>query len=569
MAVLLRALCLLPLLFHVGFGQLLPFFGGKFGRNEDESDSKPDFGADYKGEWEVVSKDSGVSAMHLILMPKNNKAIMFDATVFGPSNIQLPKSEKCRPVPDSKTNEIDCWAHAVEYDIETAEVRPLKVLTNPWCSSGGLAADGTLVGTGGWKEGGKSVRLLSGCATCDWEDSPNALSGYRWYATQQILPDGSFFLLGGRRVFSYEFLSAQGISNRKSFNFPFLRETTDLAENNLYPFVHLSPDGNLFILANNRSILFSPTSGQIIREFPVLPGGSRNYPASGMSALLPLNLQGGNAKDIQAEVLVCGGAKPEAFNLAEKKTFLPALKDCGRIQITNPAAAWKIETMPSRRVMGDMLLLPTGDVLMLNGAEQGTSAWGAAEVPNFTPVLYSPQKPMNERFTELEPTSIARMYHSSSAVLPDGKILVAGSNTNPGYNFKGVKYPTEMRVEKFSPPYLDPSLQAHKPVILQDFSQATLRYGQKFLVKINLSGWDVETTDIKVTMYAPPFTTHGFSMNQRLLILGMNNVNQSFLGFYNIVATAPPSGTIAPPGYYLLYVVHRGVPSTGMWVHIQ
>lgn len=57
----------------------------------------------------------------------------------------------------------------------------LQVLTNPWCSSGGLAADGTLVGTGGWKEGGKSVRLLSGCATCDWEDSPNALSGYRWY----------------------------------------------------------------------------------------------------------------------------------------------------------------------------------------------------------------------------------------------------------------------------------------------------------------------------------------------------------------------------------------------------
>ncbi|RVW96246.1 Aldehyde oxidase GLOX1 [Vitis vinifera] len=494
-----------PSLIPCGFGQLLPFFGGKFGRNEDESDSKPDFGADYKGEWEVVSKDSGVSAMHLILMPKNNKAIMFDATVFGPSNIQLPKSEKCRPVPDSKTNEIDCWAHAVEYDIETAEVRPLKVLTNPWCSSGGLAADGTLVGTGGWKEGGKSVRLLSGCATCDWEDSPNALSGYRWYlmlndyryATQQILPDGSFFLLGGRRVFSYEFL---------------------------------------------------PTSGQIIREFPVLPGGSRNYPASGMSALLPLNLQGGNAKDIQAEVLVCGGAKPEAFNLAEKKTFLPALKDCGRIQITNPAAAWKIETMPSRRVMGDMLLLPTGDVLMLNGAEQGTSAWGAAEVPNFTPVLYSPQKPMNERFTELEPTSIARMYHSSSAVLPDGKILVAGSNTNPGYNFKGVKYPTEMRVEKFSPPYLDPSLQAHKPVILQDFSQATLRYGQKFLVKINLSGWDVETTDIKVTMYAPPFTTHGFSMNQRLLILGMNNVNQSFLGFYNIVAMAPPSGQLLRQG---------------------
>ena len=387
------------------------------------------------------------------------------------------------------------------------------------------------------------------------------------YATQQILPDGSFFVIGGRRTFTYEFLSPQGTGDLKSFTFDFLRETTDLAENNLYPFVHLSPDGNLFIFANNRSILFNPTTQKILREFPVLPGGSRNYPASGMSALLPLNLQDGNA---EAEVLVCGGAKPEAFGLAENKTFLPALEDCGRIDIKNPNSDWKIETMPSRRVMGDMLILPTGDILMINGAKKGTSAWDAADVPNLTPVLYSPEKPVNDRFKELEPSSIPRMYHSTSAVLPDGKILVAGSNTNPDYKFKGVKYPTEMRVEKFSPPYLDQSLQDRKPEILLEYSQAALTYGESFKVKVKFSNdWEVDRTDMKVTMYAPPFTTHGYSMNQRLLILETSSVGRTFLGFYDVVATAPPSGTVAPPGYYLLYVVHRGVPSTGMWVQIQ
>ena len=123
MAVLLRALCLLPFLPHVSFGQFLPFFGGWFGGNNGGS------AVSYSdsSNWELVSKDSGVSAMHLILMPKNNKAIMFDATVFGPSKIQFPDGENCRLVPDSKTNETDCWAHAVEYDIGTAEVRPLKV----------------------------------------------------------------------------------------------------------------------------------------------------------------------------------------------------------------------------------------------------------------------------------------------------------------------------------------------------------------------------------------------------------------------------------------------------------
>ena len=116
--------------------------------------------------------------------------------------------------------------------------------------------------------------------------------------------------------------------------------------------------------------------------------------------------------------------------------------------------------MPSARVMGDMLNLPTGDLLIINGAQQGASAWFLAEQPNFTPVVYSPNNNAGTRFRNLAPTQIARMYHSTAALLPNGKILVAGSNTNPGYDYKA-KYPTELRVEHFSPPYLDPALAAH------------------------------------------------------------------------------------------------------------
>jgi len=31
----------------------------------------------------------------------------------------------------------------------------------------------------------------------------------------------------------------------------------------------------------------------------------------------------------------------------------------------------------------------------------------------------------------------------------------------------------------------------------------------------------------------------------------------------------PSSAEIAPPGYYLLYVVHSGIPSSGVWVRLQ
>ncbi|KAF8400843.1 hypothetical protein HHK36_014146 [Tetracentron sinense] len=584
MAVLLRALCLLPLLFALGFSQL-SFFedpdplkdpfrevlrkgysningGGRM------AGRKADFETVYNGGWELVSASSGVSAMHLILFP-NNKAIMFDATIFGPSQVPLARGN-CRLVPGSKKkNDLDCWAHAVEYDIDTAAIRPLKVLTNTWCSSGGLSPDGTLVQTGGWNDGGQAVRYLSGCKTCDWKEYPTALSGKRWYSTQQILPDGSFILVGGRRMFNYEYVPKEGKSNPTNYNLPFLRETTDVVENNLYPFVHLSTDGNLFILANNRSILLSPITNKIIREFPILPGGSRNYPASGMSVLLPIKLHGVNAKVISAEVLVCGGAKPEAAKLAENNTFIPALQNCGRIQITNPKAVWKMEIMPTPRVMGDMLILPTGDVLMINGAKKGTSGWQFADDPNLTPVLYRPMKPIKtQRFKELQATTIPRMYHSSSAVLPDGKILVAGSNTNNGYDFTGVKFPTELRVEKFLPPYLDPLLAIHKPLIMTNFKGQRITYAKIFMVQIKLTETALDKSDLRVTIYAPPFTTHGYSMNQRLVFLAINEVVQVKPGMYQIATLAPPTGAVTPPGYYLLFVVHRGVPSRGVWIQI-
>ncbi|XP_010254463.1 PREDICTED: aldehyde oxidase GLOX1 [Nelumbo nucifera] len=606
MAALHKALCLLPIFFILGLGQPF-FFGGRgyprnppnfnygrgfrrdppgfnfgrggfgrdppnfdFGGDEKNNDDvmkamNPDFVTMYKGGWELASINSGVSAMHLILLP-NNKAIMFDATNLGPSLIQLPHGN-CRPVP-GKNGEVDCWAHSVEYNIATGNVRTLKVLTDPWCSSGSLSVDGNLVQTGGWFDGGRAVRYLSACDTCDWKEYPTALSGQRWYATQQILPDGSFIVVGGRRMFNYEFVPEEGKSNPTNYDLPLLRETTDEGENNLYPFVHLSTDGSLFILANNRSILLNPVTGKVVREFPVLPGGSRNYPASGMSALLPIKLYGENAAVIPAEVLVCGGARSEAYKMAEKFIFLPALQSCGRIHITKPDSVWKMEHMPSPRVMGDMLNLPTGDILMINGAKRGTSGWEFADEPNFTPVLYKPKNKRGDRFTELAPTAIPRMYHSSSAVLPDGKILVAGSNTHNAYNFT-VKFPTEVRVEKFWPPYLDPLLKIHKPTIVQESTPQAIKYGEEFTTMINLLAVKLDKTDLKVTMYAPPFTTHGYSMNQRLLVLAIREVVMAEIKTFRIKALAPPTSAVAPPGYYLLFVVHRGVPSHGVWVRIN
>ncbi|KAM5565523.1 aldehyde oxidase GLOX1 [Rosa sericea] len=526
---------------------------------------------EYRGRWELVSENSGVSAMHMIIMPNSNKAIMFDAGGFGPSEISLPAGD-CRRVLDSRQEvevyELDCWAHAVEFDIDTAAIRPLKILTDTWCSSGGLSANGTLVQTGGWDEGGRSVRYFNGCSSCDWEEYPISLSGLRWFSTQHILPNGDFIVVGGRRMFNYEYVPKAGSFNKISYALSLLQETSDPVENNLYPFVFLSTDGNLLIFANNRSILLNPTTNKVVRELPVLDGGSRNYPASGMAALLPIKLNDPNPNVIRAEILVCGGADPRAGKFVEKGIYVTALQDCGRIDITNPKATWRKEMMPTPRIMGDMVILPTGDILMINGAKKGTAGLNFAEDPNVTPVIYKPDNPITRRFMELKETKIPRMYGSTSTLLPDGEVLVAGSNPNYYYNFTGVKYPTELRVEKFYPPYFDSELVSDRAVIISNYMGKMVNCKRNFVIEFQVKKARVDLSDLKVTMYAPPFTTHGFSMGQRLLVLAITELKIVESELFRVEVAAPPTAEIAPPGFYLVFVVHVGVPSSGIWLQI-
>ena len=66
-----------------------------------------------------------------------------------------------------------------------------------------------------------------------------------------------------------------------------------------------------------------------------------------------------------------------------------------------------------------------------------------------------------------------------------------------------------LRVQKFSPPYLAPEVEQHKPQILENGANKEMKYDQNFKINIKLDEV-VDQTDIKVTMYAPPFTTHGY-----------------------------------------------------------
>src|SRR5205814_4304806 len=59
--------------------------------------------------------------------------------------------------------------------------------------------------------------------------------------------------------------------------------------------------------------------------------------------------------------------------------------------------------------------------------------------------------------------------------------------------------------------------------------------------------------------------THAFDMDQRLVGMAFSLADAS-----NLTVTAPPNGNIAPPGFYLLFLVNSaGVPSIGKFVQLS
>lgn len=238
-------------------------------------------GSGANAKWDLLMANIGISAMHMQLLHTDH-VIIFDRTDFGLSNISLPNG-KCRNDPHDTAAQVDCTAHSVQYDVASNSVRALTVLTDVWCSSGAVMPDGTLAQAGGFNDGDHAVRLYKPCTdnACDWREINRGLTQRRWYATSHILPDGRQIIVGGRRQFNYEFYPR--FDGSSSYNLPFLVQTNDPGiENNLYPFVFLNEDGNLFIFANNRAILFNYSNATVVRSYPIMPGGDpRSYPSTG------------------------------------------------------------------------------------------------------------------------------------------------------------------------------------------------------------------------------------------------------------------------------------------------
>lgn len=103
-----------------------------------------------------------------------------------------------------------------------------------------------------------------------------------------------------------------------------------------------------------------------------------------------------------------------------------------------------------------------------------------------------------------------------------------------------------------------------------EFSDMVINCSKRLSIKVRSNELRLNNDDLQVTMYTPAFTTQGVSTNQRLIMLNLADViNNIFRIFHRITAEVLSSSAVAPPGYYLLYVVYKEVPSMATWVQIK
>ena len=449
--------------------------------------------------WSLVQKGTtGVHAMQLSIISPSH-AIIVDKVEHNPLTISGHPA----------------WAAL--YNLNTHEVKPLTMESNSFCAGGTFLGNGTLINVGGNPvvddhtssadfgdlDGLQAIRLFQPCDSesadsCDMYENHARIrmASPRWYNTVLRISDGSAMIIGGSKkggwinngtvnnptIEYYPPKNIQG-SNGIPIDIPFLHDTL---ASNLFPIAFSLPDGNIFMAANQDAMIYGWQTNTE-RRLPKIPNGVRvTYPMTGTAVLLPLSPE----NNYLPEVLLCGGSTIDDTKPGyEVSSQDPASAQCSRMVLTDEgiAAGWHVEQMPQARIMPDAVLLPTGEVLIVNGAGSGISGYanvvnqvGAsnADNPVLTPVLYNTYAPYDPwvpggRFSSdgLPSSQIPRLYHSVATLTPNGDIMVAGSN--PNLDRSEVRYGTEYRVEWIGPPYMSmerPSLTSDPPKAI-DFGQ--------------------------------------------------------------------------------------------------
>jgi hypothetical protein len=214
----------------------------------------------------------------------------------------------------------------------------------------------------------------------------------------------------------------------------------------------------------------------------------------------------------------------------------------------SPPVVTNLATLNYDRFYGHATLLPDKEVLFSGGSA----------VPNeLTNVAYQVElyNPSTGTLTLGASAAVPRLYHSTALLLPDGSVLTAGGGAPGPVN--------ELNAEIYYPPYLylkdGSGNPAPRPQIISAPSVSTpLLLNQNFLVTVGAAD-----TVSMVRLIRVGADTHAFNPDQRLIPLPFTQSGTQ------VTATLQGSPELAPPGYYMLFVINTsGVPAVAPIISI-
>ena len=477
--------------------------------------------ADVKGQWNTMSSTMTINPVHAALM-HNGKILV----VAGSGNCPPSQSGCPSGTPYGASNH----SGATVFDPVAQTFNQLSLSWDMFCNSMTVLPDGRVFVNGGTivydPFHGQLKSSIFDPATNSFTDVATNMAHGRWYPTTTLLSDG--------RVMTFSGTDENGNTNKAvefftpgSSGSPWSQQYTAPWTPPLYPRQHLLPSGNVFVSGPSpTTYTFNPTNQSWTTIATTKYGGTRTF---GSSVLLPLTPD----NNYDPKVMLLGGA-----TTATQTTEI--------IDLAAGSPSWVFgPDMSQARIEMDAVILPTGKVLALGGS----SSDEVASTHSRNADLYDPG---TNSFSSAGSNNFDRLYHSVALLLPDATVWSAGSNPSRGT--------WESHMEIYQPAYLftrDGSnnvILATRPTISS--VPPNITWGGAFTVSTANAA-----SISQVVLVRPGSSTHAFDMDQRL-------VGMSFTtGSGSLTVTAPPNSKIAPPGYYMLFLINsNGVPSVAQFV---
>ena len=477
--------------------------------------------ANVQGQWSTLPDLMPINPVHAALLNTGKVLVVAGSGNCPPSQSGCPSGPPYGPSNNSG---------ALLWDPVSGSITQFSLSWDMFCNGMVLLSDGrALIDSGTIQydpfHGEPRVAIFDP-STNLFTDVQNMAHG-RWYPTVLTLGDGRVMAFsglnetGGTNIAVEFYTAGTGWSQEYPANW-----TPDL-----YPRMHLLPNGQVFYSgALTASKLFDPsTTTWNTHVATTIYSGNRTY---GTSVLLPLTL----ASNYDPNVIIMGGHSP-ATNTTEI------------IDLGSATPAWKSgPNMSQGRIEMNAVILPDGRVLAVGGSinDEDTSTASL----NADLLAPDPNNSGSYVFSSAGTNSYARLYHSVALLLPDATVWLAGGNPKRG------GYVQQMEI--YQPPYLFDSTGAlaARPSITG--APSAVSYGNAFSVQTP----DAATIN-RVVLVRNGTVTHAFGMDQREVELAFTVQSGS------LAVTAPPNGNIAPPGYYMLFLLNSsGVPSVAKFVQV-